>query len=122
MAQYNPHPAFTGYLTEAQANTIEKMRDKKVWGYWAHEMLVGYQRLGPGPDEVRQCHVHRLLRGDGRLFETLNDHRFSEARALSLRWNDDTEYRYEFNSLARGDRAQHGHQQPGACCARASHG
>jgi hypothetical protein len=37
IAQYVYTPAFTGYLTEAQANTIEKMRDKRVWGYWAHE-------------------------------------------------------------------------------------
>jgi hypothetical protein len=48
-AQYNYTPAFTGYLTEAQANTIEKMRDNKVWGYWAHECLVGYQRWDPDP-------------------------------------------------------------------------
>ena len=33
------------------------------------------------------------------LFETLNDHRFSKPGALSLRWSEDTEYRYEFNSL-----------------------
>jgi len=30
IAQYVYTPAFTGYLTEAQANTIEKMRDKRV--------------------------------------------------------------------------------------------
>ena len=51
LAQYNFTPAFTGYLTEAQANTIEKMRDKRVWGYWAHECLVGYQRWNP----IRSC-------------------------------------------------------------------
>ncbi len=31
MAQYTRTPAFTGYLTEAQSNAIEKMRDKRVW-------------------------------------------------------------------------------------------
>lgn len=49
LAQYNYTPAFTGYLTEAQANTVEKMRSKRVWGYWAHECLVGYQRWDPDP-------------------------------------------------------------------------
>ena len=33
------------------------------------------------------------------LFETLNDKRFSEPGALTLRWSDDTEYVYEFSSL-----------------------
>jgi hypothetical protein len=99
MAQYNFTPAFTGYLTEAQANTIEKMRDKKVWGYWAHEMLVGYQRWDPDPMKfanVMYTGFYGVMVG---LFETLNDHRFSKPGALNLRWNDDTEYHYEFNSL-----------------------
>lgn len=32
MAQYTRTPAFTGYLAEAQANTIRKMCDKRLWG------------------------------------------------------------------------------------------
>ena len=99
MAQYNHTPAFTGYLTEAQANTIEKMRDKKVWGYWAHEMLVGYQRWDPDPMKFANVMYTGFFGVMVGLFETLNDHRFSKPGALNLRWNDDTEYHYEFNSL-----------------------
>ena len=99
MAQYNYTPAFTGYLTEAQANTIEKMRDKKVWGYWAHEMLVGYQRWDPDPMKFANVMYTGFFGVMVGLFETLNDHRFSKPGALNLRWNDDTEYHYEFNSL-----------------------
>jgi len=98
-AQYNYTPAFTGYLTEAQANTIEKMRDKRVWGYWAHECLVGYQRWNPDPivfANVMYTGFFGVMLG---LFETLNDKRFSEPGALTLRWSDDTEYVYEFSSL-----------------------
>lgn len=98
-AQYNYTPAFTGYLTEAQANTIEKMRNKRVWGYWAHECLVGYQRWNPDPivfANVMYTGFFGVMLG---LFETLNDTRFSEPGALTLRWSDDTEYVYEFRSL-----------------------
>ena len=98
-AQYNYAPAFTGYLTEAQANTIEKMRDKRVWGYWAHECLVGYQRWNPDPIVFANVMYTGFLGAMIGLFETQNDGRFSQPGAFSLRWNDDTEYVYEFSSI-----------------------
>jgi hypothetical protein len=33
-SQYTRTPAFTGYLSEAQRNAIEKMLQPKVWKYW----------------------------------------------------------------------------------------
>ena len=99
MAQYNYTPAFTGYLTEAQANTIEKMRSKRVWGYWAHECLVGYQRWDPDPIKFANVMYTGFFGVMIGLFETLNDSRFSAPGALSLRWSSDTEYVYEFSSL-----------------------
>ena len=99
LAQYSYTPAFTGYLTEAQANTIEKMRDKRVWGYWAHECLVGYQRWNPDPIVFANVMYTGFLGVMIGMFETLNDARFSEPGAFTLRWNDDTEYVYEFASL-----------------------
>jgi len=99
LAQYGYTPAFTGYLTQAQANTIEKMRDKRVWGYWAHECLVGYQRWNPDPivfANVMYTGFFGVMLG---AFETLNDRRFSESGALTLQWSDDIQYRYEFASL-----------------------
>lgn len=101
MAQYNYAPAFTGYLTEAQANLIEKMRDKKVWGYWAHECLVGYQRWDPDPMKFANVMYTGFFGVMIGMFETLNDARFSRPGALTLRWNDRTEYVYEFASLCR---------------------
>ena len=99
MAQYRYTPAFTGYLTEAQANAIEKMRDKRVWGYWAHECLVGYQRWDPDPIKFANVMYTGFFGVMLGVFETLNDARFSAPGALTLRWNDDTEYVYEFGSL-----------------------
>lgn len=49
VSQLTRTPAFTGYLAEAQANMIRKMCDKRVWGYWATEQLVGYLRWNPDP-------------------------------------------------------------------------
>ncbi len=99
LAQYNYTPAFTGYLTEAQANVIEKMRDKRVWGYWAHECLVGYQRWDPDPIKFANVMYTGFFGVMIGLFETLNDARFSQRGALTLRWNADTEYAYEFSTL-----------------------
>ena len=101
LAQYNYTPAFTGYLTEAQANTIEKMRNKRVWGYWAHECLVGYQRWDPDPIKFANVMYTGFLGVMIGVYETLNDNRFSQPGALTLRWNDETEYVYEYSSLCQ---------------------
>ena len=96
----HPDPGFTGYLAEAQANLIEKMRDKRVWGYWAHECLIGYQRWNPDPiafANVMYTGFFGVMLG---LYETLHpDRRFSQPGALTLRWSEDTAYPYDFRSL-----------------------
>lgn len=99
MSQYRYTPAFTGYLAEAQANAIEKMRDKKVWGYWAHECLVGYQRWDPDPIKFANVMYTGFFGVMLGVFETLNDDRFSRPGALSLSWDESTEYVYDFGSL-----------------------
>ena len=99
MAQYVYTPAFSGYLTEAMANSIEKMRDKRVWGYWAHECLIGYQRWNPDPIVFANVMYTGFLGVMLGAFETLNDARFSQPGALTLRWNETTSYPYEFGSL-----------------------
>ena len=99
MAQYVYTPAFSGYLTEAMANSIEKMRDKRVWGYWAHECLIGYQRWNPDPIVFANVMYTGFLGVMLGAFETLNDARFSQPGALTLRWNETTAYPYEFSSL-----------------------
>ena len=93
------------------------MRSKRVWGYWAHECLVGYQRWDPDPIKFANVMYTGFFRVMVGLFETLNDRRFSRPGALSLRWSEDTEYVYEFSSLCEAivhnmDISSQGPQQP----------
>lgn len=104
MAQYTRTPAFTGYLAEAQANTIEKMRDKRVWSYWRPQNAVGYGSLNPDPivhANVMYTGYYAAMLG---VFQTLNDARFSEPGALTLRWNDRKSFTYDYGSLAEAIR------------------
>lgn len=99
IAQYTRTPAFTGYLTEAHGNTIAKMRDRCTWGYWRTENLLGNQSPDPNPivkDNVMYTGFFGVMLG---LFETLNDDRFSQPGALTLRWSDETSFPYEFARL-----------------------
>lgn len=38
-------PSFHGYLSKAQRNLIAKFQDKRVWGYWIWEKLLGHFSL-----------------------------------------------------------------------------
>lgn len=105
MAQYTRTPAFTGYLAEAQRNAIIKMCDKRVWGYWATESLLGYARLDTDP--IRHANVmytgyFGVMLG---LYETLNaDTTFDQPGALRLRWSTSRVHDYDFERLARAIR------------------
>lgn len=105
LGQYSRTPAFSGYLSEAQANLIEKMRAKRVWSYWSHENLIAFQSWNPDPvvrENIMYTAFFALMVG---IYETLHDdRRFSAPGALSLRWNDDTVYPYEYESLCQAMR------------------
>jgi hypothetical protein len=101
MAQYTRTPAFTGYLAEAQRNTIDKMLDRRVWQYWALVNLVGNLRWDPDPivrDNVMYSGYLGVMIG---LYETLNgDRRYGASGALLLRWSERRSYAYDYASLA----------------------
>ncbi|WP_254189761.1 hypothetical protein [Nocardia noduli] len=105
MAQYTRTPAFTGYLAEAQRNAIVKMCDKRVWGYWAAESLVGYARINTDP--IRHANVmysgyFGVMLG---LYETLNaDPTFDRPGSLKLTWSPRTTHDYDFARLSRAIR------------------
>ncbi|MBJ8347592.1 hypothetical protein [Antrihabitans sp. YC2-6] len=100
-AQYTRTPAFTGYLAEAQRNTIHKMLDKRVWGYWAIENLWGNLRWNPDPIERENIMLTGFFGLQIGMYETLNDDRFSADGALTFRWNEDRVYPNNFTSLAQ---------------------
>lgn len=98
--QYHYTPALGGYLTEAHARSIDKMSDRRVWGYWALENAWG--RFSLNRDPVANDDNIMLTGWQGAsvgMFETLSDDRFSRPGALTYRWNDDEEYAYEFETL-----------------------
>ncbi|OMC16653.1 hypothetical protein A5735_08340 [Mycolicibacter heraklionensis] len=100
LAQRTRTPAFTGYLAEAQRNAIHKMRDRRVWRYWAYEQLAGYGRWDPDPiarDNVMYSGYLAVMIG---LYESLNNDRvFSDPGGLELRWSKRRSYPYDFGSL-----------------------
>lgn len=100
--RYNYAPAFAGYATEAQSRAIQKMSDRRVWGYWAIENAWG--RLSLRRDPVDNTDNVMLTGWQGvavGMFETLDDARFSEPGALTYTWSDDERYPYDFPALAR---------------------
>jgi Linalool dehydratase/isomerase len=102
MAQYTRTPAFTGYLAEAQANAIRKMCDKRVWGYWAGERLVGYGRWNPDPMVFGNIMYTGFFAAMLAFYETLNDDRsFDPDGALPLVWHRFRRFDYGFTAIAK---------------------
>lgn len=101
MSQFTRTPAFGGYLAEAQRNAIEKMLDRRVWGYWALENAWGNLNLHRDPiansENIMLTGFHGVMVG---MYESLNDDRFSRPGALTYRWSDDTGYANDYGSLA----------------------
>ncbi|OZG31202.1 hypothetical protein BH683_000120 [Williamsia sp. 1138] len=105
LSQRTRTPAFTGYLAEAQRNAILKMCDRKVWGYWSMENLVGYGRWNPDPIAHHNIMYSAYLGVMIGWYETLNeDNTFSSPASLSLHWKDRRSYEYDFTSLAEAIR------------------
>lgn len=99
--RYNYAPAFSGYLAEAGARSIQKMSDRRVWGYWALENAWG--RMKPGRDPVDNTDNIMLTGWQGvsvGMFESLEDDRFSQPGAITYRWSDTESYVNDFHSLA----------------------
>lgn len=102
MAQYTRTPAFTGYLAEAQANAIRKMCDKRVWGYWALERLVGYGRWNPDPMVFANIMYTGFFAAMLSFYENMNeDRQFDADGALPMVWSDRIRFDYGFDKIAR---------------------
>ncbi|MET0317892.1 MAG: hypothetical protein ABW188_13800 [Rhodococcus fascians] len=101
MFRYTRTPAFSGYLAEAQENSILKMGDRKVWGYWAREN--GWGRLSLGRDPVLNKDNVMLTGWQGvavGMYESFGDARFSREGGLTYTWSDDEQYRHDFHTVA----------------------
>ncbi|MGW0890246.1 linalool dehydratase/isomerase domain-containing protein [Saccharopolyspora sp. NPDC002578] len=102
MSQYTRTPAFSGYLAEAQRNAIEKMLDRRVWGYWRTENLWGNLSTTRDPlatdENIMLTGWHGTMLG---LYALLNDLRYAEPGALTYRWSADEAYPYDHHAVAR---------------------
>ena len=101
MSQFTRTPAFTGYLAEAQRNAIDKMLDRRVWGYWATENAWGNLSLDRDPiandENIMLTGFHGLMVG---MYASLNDQHYSQPGALTYRWNATRAYANDFGTLA----------------------
>lgn len=101
MAQFTRTPAFRGYLAEAQRNTIEKMLQRRVWGYWPLKNVWGNLRRDKDPipvgENVMLTGFYGLQVG---MYSVLNDDRYLRPGSLPFRWDEATSYSYDLPSLA----------------------
>ncbi len=101
LMQLTRTPAFTGYLSLAQRNLIQKMTDKRVWGFWRWENLWG--NLDSNPDPIRKDNI--MVSGYlgvmlGVYESNSGDTRFDEPGSVSFRWSDRREFPYDFHTIA----------------------
>lgn len=102
MAQYTRTPAFTGYLAEAQRNLIDKMCDRRVWGYWFWQNLIGNLRWNSDPVAYHNVMYTGFLGTMIGLYQSLNDDsRYSREGALPLpRHFGKADYAYNYPRIA----------------------
>ena len=108
LLQFTHLPAFGGYLTQAQANLIEKQRDPRIWRYWALENLWGNLRTGGNPFERDNVMFGGFCAAQIALFQAAsNDLRFSAPGSFSLRGRRSETYRADFPTLVASMVGQH---------------
>lgn len=97
---YQHTPAFHGYAKEAMANLILKNLDKRIWRFWFWENLWGNWTPSADPIAKDNIMVTGWLANYLGMFETLfQDRRFDEPGALTWRWSDKTQFRYNHTGL-----------------------
>lgn len=101
MSQFTRTPAFRGYLAEAQRNTIEKMLQRRAWGYWPLENAWGNLRRDKDPIPVGE---NVMLTGffglQVGMYTALNDDRYTRPGSLTFRWDESTTFPYDLPELA----------------------
>ena len=108
LLQFTHLPAFGGYLTQAQANLIEKQRDRRIWRYWALENLWGNLRIGGNPFERDNIMFGGFCAAQIALFQAAsNDLRFSAPGSFSLRGPNSEAYPADFPTLVASMVEQH---------------
>lgn len=98
-------PAFRGYLSVAQQNLIEKMKDHRVWRYWALENAWGNLRLDADPmapathDNVMYSGWYAAM--IAMYASNTGDDRYDLPGAITLRHPSGRDFVYDFPSVVR---------------------
>jgi linalool dehydratase/isomerase-like protein len=98
--QYAHTPAFHGYLSEAQRNTIDKWQERVCWGFWSKESLWGHLRYNPNPIPRDDIMVSGWLGYQiaGYTATTGDDH-YTRPGSISFRHPRGMRYDYDLHSL-----------------------
>jgi hypothetical protein len=98
--QYAHTPAFHGYLSQAQRNTIDKWQERVCWQFWSKESLWGHLRYNPNPIPRDDIMVSGWLGYQiaGYTAATGDDH-YTRPGAVSFRHPRGMRYDYDLHSL-----------------------
>ncbi|NKX86840.1 linalool dehydratase/isomerase domain-containing protein [Nocardia coubleae] len=100
--QYSHTPAFHGYLSLGQRNTIAKWQERICWAFWSKESLWGHLRYNPDPiprdDIMVSGWLANLIAG---YTATTGDHRYAEPGSISFRHPRGMRYDYDLHSLTK---------------------
>lgn len=98
--QYAHTPAFHGYLSQAQRNTIAKWQERICWAFWSKESLWGHLRYNPDPiprdDIMVSGWLGFLIAG---YTTTTLDQRYTAPGSISFRHPRGMRYDYDLHSL-----------------------
>ena len=98
--QYAHTPAFHGYLSQAQRNTIDKWQERVCWAFWSKESLWGHLRYNPNPIPRDDIMVSGWLGYQiaGYTATTGDDH-YTRPGSISFRHPRGMRYDYDLHSL-----------------------
>jgi Linalool dehydratase/isomerase len=98
--QYAHTPAFHGYLSLAQRNTIAKWQERICWAFWSKESMWGHLRYNPDPIPRDDIMVSGWLGNQiAGYVATTRDNRYCEPGSISFRHPRGMRYDYDLHSL-----------------------
>ncbi|MET0660862.1 MAG: hypothetical protein ABW110_22205, partial [Steroidobacteraceae bacterium] len=95
-------PSFHGYLSLGQRRLLEKFQDRRVWGYWIYEALLGRFSLDFDPigwDNIMLGGFFNL--NLGLYASNTGDYRYCEPGALRFRLNARKTYLHDAHDIHR---------------------
>jgi hypothetical protein len=98
--QYAHTPAFHGYLSLAQRNTIAKWQERVCWAFWSKESMWGHLRYNPDPIPRDDIMVSGWLGNQIAGYTAVTrDHRYTESGSISFQHPRGMRYEYDLHSL-----------------------